>query len=105
MAHAFHPSTWEAEAGGFLSLRPVGLQSESRIARATQRNPVLKKNHHTPNPTTNLISELFQTSKDFHKRLEMFTCTIQVHIVLMPNYYSPLTTEEKDNQCKKPESK
>jgi hypothetical protein len=34
VTHAFNPSTWEAEAGGFLSLRP---------ARATQRNPVLKK--------------------------------------------------------------
>jgi hypothetical protein len=34
VAHAFNLSTWEAEAGGFLS---------SRTARATQRNPVLKK--------------------------------------------------------------
>jgi hypothetical protein len=33
VAHAFNPSTWEAEAGGFLSSRP---------ARATQRNPVLR---------------------------------------------------------------
>jgi hypothetical protein len=23
LAHAFNPSTWEAEAGGFLSLRPA----------------------------------------------------------------------------------
>jgi hypothetical protein len=34
VAHTFDPSTWEAEAGRFLS---------SRIARATQRNPVSKK--------------------------------------------------------------
>jgi hypothetical protein len=34
VAHAFNPSTWEAEAGGFLS---------SRTAKATQRNPVSKK--------------------------------------------------------------
>ena len=34
VAQAFNPSTWEAEAGGFLSSRP---------ARATQRNPVSKK--------------------------------------------------------------
>ena len=34
VAHAFNPSTWEAEAGGYLS---------SRTARTTQRNPVLKK--------------------------------------------------------------
>jgi hypothetical protein len=33
VAHAFNPSTWEAEAGGFLS---------SRTARTTQRNPVSK---------------------------------------------------------------
>jgi hypothetical protein len=33
VAHTFNPSTWEAEAGGFLSSRP---------ARATQRNPVSK---------------------------------------------------------------
>jgi hypothetical protein len=31
VAHAFNPSTGEADAGGFLS---------SRTARATQRNPV-----------------------------------------------------------------
>jgi hypothetical protein len=34
VAHAFNPSTWEAETGGFLS---------SRTARAIQRNPVSKK--------------------------------------------------------------
>jgi hypothetical protein len=34
VAHAFNPSTQEAEAGGFLS---------SRTARAIQRNPVLEK--------------------------------------------------------------
>jgi hypothetical protein len=33
LVHAFNPSTWEAEAGGFLS---------SRTARAIQRNPVSK---------------------------------------------------------------
>jgi hypothetical protein len=31
VVHAFSPSTWEVEAGGFLS---------SRTARAIQRNPV-----------------------------------------------------------------
>jgi hypothetical protein len=42
VAHAFNPNTWEAEAGGFLSLRPV-YKVSSRTARATQRNPVSKK--------------------------------------------------------------
>ena len=41
VAHAFNPSTWETEAGGFLSLRPAW---SSRTARATQRNPVSKNN-------------------------------------------------------------
>jgi hypothetical protein len=41
VAHAFDPSTWEAEADGFLSLRPA------RTARAIQRNPVLKTNKQT----------------------------------------------------------
>ena len=34
VAYSFNPSTWEAEAGRFLSSRP---------AWATQRNPVSKK--------------------------------------------------------------
>ena len=40
MAHAFKPSTWEAEAGRFLS---------SRTARAAQRNPVSKNQKPKPN--------------------------------------------------------
>jgi hypothetical protein len=44
VAHAFNPSTWEAEAGGFLSLR---------TARATERNPVFE-------------------NKNKNKRLEVF---------------------------------
>jgi hypothetical protein len=43
VAHAFNPSTWEAEAGGFLSSRPAWSTESSRTVRATQRNPVLKK--------------------------------------------------------------
>jgi hypothetical protein len=43
MAHAFDPSTREAEAGGFLSSRPAcSNRVSSRTARATQRNPVSK---------------------------------------------------------------
>jgi hypothetical protein len=53
MAHAFNPSTWEAEAGGFLSSRPAWSTECSRTARATQRNPVSKKqtNKQTKNKT------------------------------------------------------
>jgi hypothetical protein len=42
VAHAFNPSTWEAEAGGFLSSSPPWSTESSRTARATQRNPVSK---------------------------------------------------------------
>jgi hypothetical protein len=42
MVHAFNPSTSEAEAGEFLSLRPAWSRVSSRTARATQRNPVSK---------------------------------------------------------------
>jgi hypothetical protein len=40
VARAFNPSTWEAEAGGFLISRP---------ARAIQRNPVSKKTNKQTN--------------------------------------------------------
>jgi hypothetical protein len=44
VAHTFNSSTWEAEAGGFLSSRLVLVyRLSSRTARAIQRNPVLKK--------------------------------------------------------------
>ena len=40
MAHAFNPSTWEAEAGGFRVRGQPGLQSEFQDS---QRNLVLEK--------------------------------------------------------------
>jgi hypothetical protein len=44
MAHAFNPSTWEAEAGGFLSSEAsLVYRVSSRTARAIQRTPVSKK--------------------------------------------------------------
>jgi hypothetical protein len=43
VVHAFNPSTWEAEAGRFLSSRPAKVYKvSSRTARATQRNSVSK---------------------------------------------------------------
>ena len=44
VAHAFNPSTREAEASGFLSEFEASLvyRVSSSTARATQRNPVLK---------------------------------------------------------------
>ena len=67
VANAFNPSTWEAEAGGFLSSRP-GLQSEfqDRTARAAQRNPVLKTTTRTTTNKNNnkKISFLMQMRKE-----------------------------------------
>jgi hypothetical protein len=44
VAHAFNPSTREAEAGRFLSSRPAWstYKVSSRTARAIKRNPVSK---------------------------------------------------------------
>jgi hypothetical protein len=46
VAHAFNPSTWEAETDGFLSSRPAWstecYRVSSKTARATQRNSVSK---------------------------------------------------------------
>jgi hypothetical protein len=42
MVHAFNPSIWEAEAGGFLSKASLVYRVSSRTARVTQRNPVSK---------------------------------------------------------------
>ena len=44
VAHTFNPSTWEAEAGGFLSLQP-GLQSEFQDRQGYTEKPCLKKNN------------------------------------------------------------
>jgi hypothetical protein len=43
VAHAFNPSTREAEAGGFLEFEAsLVYKVSSRTARAIQRNPVSK---------------------------------------------------------------
>ena len=41
--YAFNPSTQVARAGGALSPSSLAYRASSRIARAIQRNPVLKK--------------------------------------------------------------
>jgi hypothetical protein len=53
VAHAFNPSTREAEAGGFLEFEAsLVYRVSSRTARATQRNPV-SKNQKNKNKQTN----------------------------------------------------
>jgi hypothetical protein len=52
VVHAFNPSTWEAEAGGFLSLSQPGLQGEFQdsqgytetLSRKTKNKKQPKKN-------------------------------------------------------------
>ena len=42
VAHTFNPSTWEAEAGGFLSSRPAWSTEWVPGQPGLQRNPVSK---------------------------------------------------------------
>jgi hypothetical protein len=42
VAHAFNPSTWEAEAGRFLSMRPAGLQSEFQDSQDYTEKPCFR---------------------------------------------------------------
>jgi hypothetical protein len=51
VVHAFNPSTWEAEAGGFLSLRPAGLQSEFQDSQGYTEKPYLEKTKQTNKQT------------------------------------------------------
>jgi hypothetical protein len=67
VAQTFNPSTWEAEAGGFLSLRPalsLVYRVISRTAKAIQRNPVSKNQKKKKS-----ISELSIFLKKKKKRL------------------------------------
>ena len=57
VAHTFDPSTWEAEAGGFVSSRPASNRVSYRTGRAIQRNPVLEKKK-TKKPLKNKRKEL-----------------------------------------------
>jgi hypothetical protein len=53
VAHTFNPSTWEAEAGGFLSLRPAGLQSEFQDSQGYTEKPCPIKTKQNKNQPTN----------------------------------------------------
>jgi hypothetical protein len=43
VAQTFNPSTWEAEADGFLSSSPAGLQSEFQDSQDYTKKPCLEK--------------------------------------------------------------
>jgi hypothetical protein len=60
VAHTFNPSTWETEAGGFLSSRPAWSTEcvPGQPGLATQRNPVSKNK--TKQNKTNYMEECFK---------------------------------------------
>jgi hypothetical protein len=51
VAHAFNPSTWEAETGRFLSSRPAWSKSEFQDSQGYTEKPCLKKQNKTKQPT------------------------------------------------------
>jgi hypothetical protein len=60
VVHAFNPSTWEAEAGGFLSSRPAWFRVSSRTARAIQRNLSQKQTNTTNKQKQQTNKKAFQ---------------------------------------------
>jgi hypothetical protein len=66
VAQAFNPSTWEGEAGRFQRSRPAWSTKWNWTARATQRNPVLKKtNKQKQNKTKNKKKKKGRKEKNF----------------------------------------
>jgi hypothetical protein len=53
VAHAFNPSTREAEAGGFLSSSQPGLQSEFQDSQGYTEKPCLEKKKTEKNKNNN----------------------------------------------------
>jgi hypothetical protein len=72
VAHAFHPSTWESEAGGFLS---------SRTARATQRNPVSKQKQKTKQNRVARASKMAQQVKALAAKSVHSSSNPETHMV------------------------
>jgi hypothetical protein len=75
VAHAFNPSTWEAQAGGFLSFQP-GLQSEFQNSQVYTEKPCLEKQKQkqTKNKQTN------KTKQKQNKKIKQFQRQSQLHI-------------------------
>jgi hypothetical protein len=61
VAHAFNPSTWEAEAGRFLSSRPVWSTSEFQDSQSYTEKPYLKQTSKQRNKTI-YITKLLRNS-------------------------------------------
>jgi hypothetical protein len=70
VAHAFNPSTWEAETGGFLSSEAsLVYRVSSRTARAIQRNPVSKNQKKKKQKTKNQKQNKTKQNKTKKKRI------------------------------------
>jgi hypothetical protein len=73
VAHAFNPSTWETEAGGFLSSRPawstelIPGQPELHRETMSQKNKNKNKNKQTKQKTK---QKQIRTIKNKHKKRE-----------------------------------
>jgi hypothetical protein len=65
VAHTFNPSTWEAEAGRFLSSRPACLQSEFQDSQGYTKKLCLE-NQTKPNQTKPKQNKTKQKTTTFH---------------------------------------
>jgi hypothetical protein len=57
VVHAFNPNTQEAEAGGFLSSRQPGLQSEFQDSQGYTEKPCLEKPKKKKKKKINVLKE------------------------------------------------
>jgi hypothetical protein len=78
VAHAFNPSTWEAEAGGFLSSRPAWstewVPGQPGLHRETLSWKKIKKGKQTNKPTNQnqkRIKRKEKLSNDLYEAKEM----------------------------------
>jgi hypothetical protein len=82
VAHTFNPSTGEAEAGWFLSLRSVWstkYKVSSRTVRAIQRNPVSKTKQNKTTTTT---------TKKYVNRQNMPICSPKGKVTFAKSMYA-----------------
>ena len=71
VVHAFNPSTWEAEAGGFLSSRPAW-STEFQDSQGYTEKPCLKKNN---NKKVAMNWNLIFTSQKCELKIKTFLLT------------------------------
>jgi hypothetical protein len=89
VAHAFNPSTQEAEAGGFLISRPAwSYKVSSRTARALQRNCVSKNKTKQKNSWDIIIFNFFvHLERAIQILLQMPFSSVFLSTMLFPHPY------------------